>query len=107
MTFGERIVKNSAVLTASHVLSKLINLALVLILTRLLGSDGFGIYSFSLAFVMLFMVFTHLGINTLLIREIARDKSRAKELVGTTLPVILIGSLLVFVLVNGITFLTN
>ncbi len=107
MTTTRRIIKNSLILFASHVLTKLINLTVVLILTRMLGAEGFGIYSFSFAFVSLFMVLGNLGINSLLTRDIARNKSRINEFLGTSLPLLFYLSVLTFVVINtAVTFIS-
>jgi len=46
---------------------------------RYLGAAGFGILSFALAFTGIFGVFSDLGLSTLTIREVARDKSLASK----------------------------
>ncbi len=102
MTSAHRIIRNSAILFASHLFTKLLNLALVLVLTRMLGSGGFGVYTFAFAFVIMFMVLANLGINSLLTRDVAREKSRVNEFLGHSIPLLLTLSLLV---VSGINFL--
>ena len=49
---------------------------------RYLGAEGFGILSFALAFTGIFGVFTNLGLSTLTVREVARDKSLASKYLG-------------------------
>lgn len=49
---------------------------------RYLGAEGFGILSFALAFTGLFATFTNLGLSTLTIREVARDKSLVSKYLG-------------------------
>ena len=46
---------------------------------RYLGAAGFGILSFALAFTGIFGVFSDLGLGTLTVREVARDKSLASK----------------------------
>ncbi|MCB0259998.1 MAG: flippase [Calditrichae bacterium] len=107
MTTTQRIIKNSFFLTGGNVVAKALNLVLLLILTRMLGREGFGLYSFAFAYVMLFLLFTHLGLNTYLVREIAKDKSSGPEHIALTLPLVLICSLLTAALVNGIAWMVN
>jgi|GEM_PF-6825155 len=99
MNSSKTIARNSAILSAGHVVSKLVNLLLVLILTRHLGSDGFGVYSFGMAYVMLFMIVVHFGITTLLVRDIARDKTLASDMVSQTSALALLGGVLAYVLI--------
>lgn len=49
---------------------------------RYLGAEGFGILSFALAFTGIFGVFSDLGLSTLTVREVARDKSLASKYLG-------------------------
>ena len=49
---------------------------------RYLGAEGFGILSFALAFTGIFGVFSDLGLSTLTVREVARDKTLASKYLG-------------------------
>jgi O-antigen/teichoic acid export membrane protein len=107
MSIGQRIIKNSVILISSQIFSKIINFALILILTRLLGKDAFGLYSFSSAYVGLFLFLMHMGINNLLVREVAKYKDKSKEIINTTLPTVIFLTLFSLVLLNFIAFLLN
>ena len=69
-----RISKNIAALTTAELISKALQFVLFVYAARLLGKADFGKFSFALAFSMIAIIFADLGINTLLIREIARKK---------------------------------
>jgi O-antigen/teichoic acid export membrane protein len=49
---------------------------------RYLGAEGFGILSFALAFTGILGVFADLGLSTLTVREVARDKSLVGKYLG-------------------------
>lgn len=49
---------------------------------RYLGTSNFGIISFATAIAGLFAIFTDLGLSTLTIREVARDKSQTAKYLG-------------------------
>jgi O-antigen/teichoic acid export membrane protein len=49
---------------------------------RHLGADGFGVLSFGLAFTAIFSMFTDIGLQSLMIRDIARDKALAAKYLG-------------------------
>ena len=104
MSSGKRIIKNSIFLTISQVIAKGINLSLILVLTRYLTKDGFGLYSFSFAYVSIFFFLTHMGIINLLVRDIAKNKEKANEYIANTLPIVLLLSLGFLILVNIIPF---
>lgn len=107
MSNGKKIVKNTFILTSGQIFSKILNLIILLILTRMLGRDGFGLYSFALAFGSMFMLFTHFGIHSLLVRDIARDRGKANEYVNFTLSAVLIFSFGTFFLINLIAYITG
>jgi O-antigen/teichoic acid export membrane protein len=107
MSIGKKIIKNTFILTSGQVLSKILNLILLLILTRMLGKNGFGLYSFALAFGSMFILFSHLGINTLLVRDIAQDKSKATEYINITLSSVLVFSLFTFLIINITAYLSG
>ena len=50
-----------------------------------LGADGFGILSLALAFSGIFSILADLGLSTLTVREVARDRSLAKKYLGNAL----------------------
>ena len=75
MNAVQRIAKNTAALFTAHFVVSILGLVLSIFIARNLGDVIFGKYSFALAFTAIFAVFSDLGYNTLLIREVARDKS--------------------------------
>ncbi|MGB2840861.1 MAG: oligosaccharide flippase family protein [Halobacteriota archaeon] len=72
-----KVIKGSKVLIT--VIGSILSLVLSIFIARSLGDVIFGKYSFALAFTAIFAVFSDLGYNTLLIREVARDKSLASK----------------------------
>ena len=107
MKTSQRIIKNSIFLLSSQIVSKLINLILIVLLARLLSKSDFGVYSFTFAYVGLFTFMIHLGLNSLLVREIAKNKNEAGILIGVSFPIILFCSLLTFIILNSISFLVD
>ena len=79
MNTVQRIAKNTAVLLAATIISKVLGFFYVMYTARYLGAEGFGILSFALAFTGIFGVFSDLGLGSLTIREVARDESLAKK----------------------------
>jgi O-antigen/teichoic acid export membrane protein len=82
MNTVQRIAKNSLVLLTSNIISKILGFFYVMYIARYLGVEGFGILSLALAFTGIFGVFTDLGLDTLTVREVARDKSLASKYLG-------------------------
>jgi len=82
----QRIAKNTGILLISQILSYVITFFFTMYTARYLGAEGFGILSFAIAFTAIFGVFSDLGLNTLMVREVARNKSLAqKYLLNTAL----------------------
>ncbi len=82
---GERVASNATLLIASRILSRLIGLAVILLITRLLGAVEFGKFSFAFSFVGLFAVIVGAGLTPLVTREMARDRNRAGEVLASAL----------------------
>lgn len=84
--------------------SQMISYALIffytIYLARYLGAEGYGIISFALAFSGIFSILADLGLNTLIVREVSRDKSLAnKFLVNAILIKVLLSVLSFFLIV--------
>ncbi len=82
MSNVQRMAKNTFVLSISQILSYLFSFFYTVAIARYLGADGFGIISFALAFAGIFGILADLGLNTLAVKEISKDKSLAKKYLG-------------------------
>jgi len=78
----QRIAKNTAALTIANIANAILNFFFVMYVARYLGVEGFGTLSFALAFTAIFGVLTDIGLSTLTIREVGRDRSLAKKYLG-------------------------
>jgi len=99
MNAVQRIAKNTAALFAAQFVVSILGLVLSIFIARNLGDVIFGKYSFALAFTAIFAVFSDLGYNTLLIREVARDKSQASKYLSNVLCMRALLSLVIFALI--------
>ena len=99
MNIIQRIVKNTVALFAAQFAISILSLVLSIFIARNLGDAIFGKYSFALAFTAMFVIFSDLGYNTLLIREVARDKSQASKYLNNVISIRLISSTLIFGLI--------
>lgn len=82
MNTVQRIAKNTGVLLISQIASYILGFFFIMYTARYLGAEGFGILSFALAFTGIFGVFADLGLSTLTVREVSRDKSLATKYLG-------------------------
>jgi O-antigen/teichoic acid export membrane protein len=77
--------KNVGYLTLANVLSQLISLVGAFYIPKLLGPAYYGIYNSVIAYVALFGVFTFSGLTKVIIRESAKDTSKAQEILESTI----------------------
>lgn len=76
----EKIVKQSFWLLGAQVITRGIGFFYVIFLARVLGVSDFGLYTVALAYFSIISSIADFGFNRFLIREVARDKSKAPEL---------------------------
>ncbi len=95
----QRITKNVGVLFISQMFSYVFGFFTLAYSARYLGVDGFGTLSLAIAFTGIFSVVMDLGLNTLTIREVARDKSLQKEFVSNITLIKILLSIITFILI--------
>ncbi len=78
-TVKQTIFKNTFWLTLSTVINKLLALALIIYAARILGAEGYGKFTFALAFVSLLMIFSDFGLSTIVTREFAHEKEIPRQ----------------------------
>lgn len=100
---ASEIIRNSFFTAAARGIQILFSYALAVAITRYLAVGDFGEYAFVAALVGSAMAFADFGSQQVLIREIARDRTRAGEYVGVAL--LLRGSIaaVVIVVLLGVT----
>jgi O-antigen/teichoic acid export membrane protein len=85
--FGERIVKLG------------IGFFVLVLLTRHLGPEGFGILSYAQSLIGIFAAFTTLGLEVILVRELAKNEHENDTILGTALCLKLFVSIIAIVIV--------
>ena len=93
---GRRVAKNTIALFSAQIVVAILTVVLTIFIARFLGDVIFGKYSFAIAFTAIFVIFSKLGYETLLVREVARNKKDAKKYLGNILGIRTILSLIVF-----------
>ncbi len=76
-------------------------------LSRYLGTEGFGIYSFIFFYVGLFGILTDMGLNTILTRDMARDKAHEAIIFGNGILIRFVLTLLTLMLACAIILFTD
>ncbi len=93
-----RAAKNFLSLSVAQIISRAVLFLVTIYLARTLGAAGFGRMRFAWAIVLYFMLITNLGLITLGVREVARNKDRIDNYVGNILSLRIVLALLSFFL---------
>ncbi|WP_459898687.1 flippase [Campylobacter concisus] len=100
--------KNTSWLFFEKMLRMFVGLFVGIWVTRYLGPERFGLFSYAQSFVGLFVVIATLGLDGIVVRELVKDESRTNDLIGTAFYLKLIGAILtLLVLVIATQFTSN
>jgi len=90
-----RLIRGSAYLFGARFINSLSILALILLISRRLGPDIFGGYSFLNAVIMTGVVVANFGLDTLMVREVSRNPLQGNRFLTSVLGFKVISSLVV------------
>lgn len=99
MSNVKTMAKNTTVLFIAQFLTYVIGFFVAIYSARYLGVEGYGILSYALALAGILYLFTEIGLSTLSIREISRNKSLTQKYTSNIL-VIKIGLALITMLIT-------
>ena len=105
MHFARKIITNSLWLYGSEIVNKILMFFFIVYLARQLGAEQFGLYTFALSFTLLFMGMINLGMNSLFIRDVARDKEKLIEYHNHIFIFRLAASFICFLIISLIIYL--
>lgn len=92
---AKSILKNTMYLSSARAVTSLARLVYVALLAKILGAELYGLLAYSMSWYLIFIPISIFGIDTLLMRGVGRDRNRAPLLIGQTLVLRGITSLLV------------
>lgn len=94
---------NTSWLFGGRMVNIIYSLVIGVWVTRYLGPDDYGILGYAQSFVAIFMAFSTLGLNNILVRELVKEPDSKYTLMGTAFVLQTIGSLILMgLLVGGI-----
>lgn len=79
-------------------------LTVSLYLAKYLGPEDFGVYSYAISIISVLLLFTNLGIDPILIRELVDNKIYKMSLLGSSFALKLIGGIIGFILMGFLGF---
>lgn len=101
----QRYFKNTSWTLFGRIFSLGISFFTTVYVIRHLGPENYGLLTFSISFVGLFSFIAGLGIDQILYRELSKDISKKDELLGTSLFLKLIASIVSIILIYISTYL--
>lgn len=83
MNTPQRILKNTFSLLFSGIVAQLLGFIVIVYLARILGPGDFGKISFAMAIVIYFTLIANLGLPLLGTRQIARERGKIRDYLGS------------------------
>jgi len=103
----QTILKNTTWLTVAEVITRLLGLAVIIGIVRILGAAEYGKFAFAFSFVSLLVIFSNLGVAEITTRELSKGKETKKDYPAIiSLKIILTISALILMVI-GSFFLTS
>jgi O-antigen/teichoic acid export membrane protein len=81
---SRRVAKNSVMPIAVNLMNRVVEMGFAALVARVLGPEGSGKYYYAIVIFGWFDILTNFGLNTLLLREVARDRVRANRYFANT-----------------------
>ncbi len=81
----QTFAKNTFWLSLSEIIGRLLRMILIIYAARILGTEGWGIFSYALSLGSLIMIFSDIGLNNLITREITQKKEGYENFISTAL----------------------
>ncbi|KKS82165.1 MAG: Membrane protein involved in the export of O-antigen and teichoic acid [Candidatus Wolfebacteria bacterium GW2011_GWC1_43_10] len=96
----QTVIKNTFWLFFGNIISRLIRAAILIYAARVIGATEFGAFNYALSIAAFFTIFADFGINAVITREAASDKSKQERYFSTALVLkILLGIIIGIILV--------
>lgn len=99
LTIKQTVLKNTFWLVLAEGISKALSFILSIFVARYLQVSGYGIFSFVFAFSAMFAIFADVGLSTLTIRELAKNRKLARKYIDNLLVLKLLLCLITFLLI--------
>ena len=84
-TLGRRITRNSTVFFCGIVFEKIFSLLAIVLITRYLSEEEFGIFNYAIVYISFFAAIIDLGTESILIRELSKYPEKSEILIGSNI----------------------
>lgn len=99
MSGNGKVAKNLLYVFASEGVGGVLSFLILLLCARLLGVEAFGVFSFILAITSVCQLVADFGLTNLIVREVAKDKTRTAYIMGNVLTLAWCLSAIMFVVI--------
>ncbi|MBI4119596.1 MAG: flippase [Parcubacteria group bacterium] len=79
----QTVAKNTLWLSIGEITSRLVRAGLIIYAARILGTEGYGVFSYALNVAAFFSIFADVGLSGLMTREAVKKPERIKEYFST------------------------
>ena len=100
MSGNENVAKNLLYVFASEGVGGVLSFLILLLCASLLGVEAFGVFSFILAITSVCQLVADFGLTNLIVREVAKDKSKTAYIMGNVLTLAWCLSSIMFVIIT-------
>lgn len=80
----QTVIKNTTWLFVGEISMRFLKLILFIYAARKLGTSEWGVFSYALALLSTFEIFSDIGVNSVILRETARKADNAREYISTS-----------------------
>lgn len=96
---NQTILKNSFWLGFGELSSRLIKVFIIFYAIRILGVSDWGAFSYAISLCALYMVFSDLGLTSILTRELSKDDNMKEKHISTSFLIKIFINLIIFLLI--------
>jgi len=107
MSLTGRVARNTIIQVIGKILGTILGLIVVGLLTRYLGTQGYGHYTTIIAYLGFFSVIADLGLYLIVVREISKKESDPKKVLGNVFSIRIIFAGVILALAAFIAFFLN
>lgn len=103
-----KFIKSTLILIIGGAITKMINMLIRIILARILGTDGIGIYMLLMPTFSLFIAIAQLGFPVAISKLVAEENRKSKNLVFSIVPIsLLINFIIMIILIFSSNYIAN
>lgn len=99
----QTIVKNTIWLSAGIISSKIIRAFVIIYAARVLGAEGYGVFSYAMSLAAFFSLFSDLGLSGVLTRELSRNPEKKSDYIATASVIKIIMTVASFLITIGLS----